>query len=379
MIERKVIPSIPVYITNPEDISGGGGGGTGVNAYSLQTMIFRAYAFSTGVSAGDYVALIQLFDNTISPPILLSTQYYNMNTSAYIASMDIANFSYCQELDPTQYDGLAGLVSDIANSISSMSSDITNISTDSTITNTKLDTVSTKLDTINTSIGTGNTKTDTTNTKLDTLGTKVDTSNIHLEDIAIETNATAVKLDTVNTQLTAIDTKLGGTIATSTSPSASEVHLGEVGGMTIVRQVVLSLDTGVGYASGEVLADTQIVSNAFRKTDGTGVLQSIVLIDKDDQGQALDIVILDSSASLGTENSAVSISDSGAETILGIISVVASDWLDLGGVRVANIKNIGLPINAALFTDSLYVGAICRGTPTHTANGITLRLGILLD
>lgn len=161
--------------------------------------------------------------------------------------------------------------------------------------------------------------------------------------------------------------------------AAGEAHVGQVGGHTALASVTFSLDTSA-YASGDLIAETQAVAGAFRVTDGTGVLASVTLNDKDDQGVALYIVILDANVSLGTENAAPSISDANADSILGIVAVATSDWIDLGGCKVANIRGINLPVKAASGTTSLYIGLVnSTGTPTFTASGVTARLGILQD
>lgn len=161
---------------------------------------------------------------------------------------------------------------------------------------------------------------------------------------------------------------------------ASEVHVGEVGGNSKVIDVTLSLNTAQ-YASGDVLAEAQEVADAMRIAAGTGVLYSVQVIDQDDQGGALDLVFFSSSASLGTENSAVSISDADAAKILGVISVGASDYVDLVGSQVASLKGseCGFVLEAGAASTSLWVGAISRDTKTYTAAGIVLRLGVLRD
>ncbi len=150
-------------------------------------------------------------------------------------------------------------------------------------------------------------------------------------------------------------------------------------GKTILFPVTLSLDTSA-YAAGDVLADTQILTSLFRISDGTGLLQTIQVIDQDDQKQAIDFYYLSSSTSLGTENSAPSISDANAIEIVGPFSVAAADYKDLGGVSVAKITGIGQPIIAASGTSNGYIAAVCNsGTPTYTSAGIKLRIGVLLD
>jgi hypothetical protein len=145
-----------------------------------------------------------------------------------------------------------------------------------------------------------------------------------------------------------------------------------------VFDLTLSLDTGGAYANGDCLAAPQAVANAVRESGGSGVLQSIVVVDQDDQAEALDIVVADSSFSLGTENSAVSITDADAAKILGIIEVTTGDYVDLGTSQLATKSGLGIGIEAS-GSASLYVGAISRGTGTYTASGIVLRISILQD
>ena len=147
--------------------------------------------------------------------------------------------------------------------------------------------------------------------------------------------------------------------------------------VSTVIDLTLSLDTGGAYSDGDVLAAAQELALAVRSSGGTGVLQSIQVVDQDDQAQGLDIVISDSTITLGTENSAVSISDADAAKILGIIPVVSGDYVDLVNSQYA-IPEFQ-PIVIMPDTTSLFISAISRGTGTYTASGIVLRIGILQD
>jgi hypothetical protein len=142
-----------------------------------------------------------------------------------------------------------------------------------------------------------------------------------------------------------------------------------------ITTVTLSLDTSA-YADGDVLADTQIVTNCFRINDGFGVIDSITVLDEDDQGAGFDLIFLDSNVSLGTENAAPSITDANARNILGWVRVSAADFIDLGGSRLATLTGLSLAVKAVSGTDDMYVAAISRGTGTYTASGIQLRIGI---
>lgn len=168
-------------------------------------------------------------------------------------------------------------------------------------------------------------------------------------------------------------------VVTSTGAAkvdGSGVVQGTYGAMQWV-DVALSLDT-VAYAAGDVLADTQVVASAVRATDALGVLQSVLVLDEDDQAAAFDIYFLSANVSMGTENAAPSITDVNARNLLGVVNVAASDYADLGGCRVAFKPNIGMIVKPASGTSDVYVAAVNgSGTPTYTAAGLRLRLGFL--
>lgn len=149
--------------------------------------------------------------------------------------------------------------------------------------------------------------------------------------------------------------------------------------VTSIVDVTLTLDT-LAYAAGDVLADTQAVTDVFRAIDLGGILQSVEVFSLDDISDDFHLFILDNNVSLGTENSAPNISDTDALAIIAKVSVAAADYADLGGVRVAHLGGLGRIVRPAAGTTTLYLAALNGvGTPTHTANGIKLRLGLVLD
>lgn len=151
-----------------------------------------------------------------------------------------------------------------------------------------------------------------------------------------------------------------------------------VGGLALL-DVTLSLDTSA-YASGDLLADTQAVASAVLSNAGTGILHSVTVIDEDDQGVAFDLYFLSANNSMGTENSAPSISDANARDILCRVQVATTDYYDLGGVRIADVHGLNRIIKGASGSTSIYVAAVNgSGTPTFTASGLKLRIGILQD
>ncbi len=158
--------------------------------------------------------------------------------------------------------------------------------------------------------------------------------------------------------------------------NAGEFHTGQVGGEATVVDVVLSMNAAANHAN-DVLADTQEIASAMRVDGGTGVLHSIVVQDDDDNGGAIDIVILDTNTTIGTENAAVSMADN--DDILGTVSVAASDFVDMINSQHATMSNVGIVVKSLAASKSLYVAVIMRDAGTVTASGMTLRFGFLLD
>ena len=147
---------------------------------------------------------------------------------------------------------------------------------------------------------------------------------------------------------------------------------------TRIVDVTLSPTTAALSAS-EVIADTQELFGFFREADRPGTIRSLCLIDSDDNKAAIDIYFLSANVSLGSENDTLAITDANAAEVLGFIAVSTGDYKDLGGASVA-FKQTIMPVRPNSGGVHLYVGAVNgAGTPTYTATGLKLRIGVELD
>jgi hypothetical protein len=157
-------------------------------------------------------------------------------------------------------------------------------------------------------------------------------------------------------------------------------YAGNFGQFHKIVDVTFSTDTSA-YANADLIADTQAIDGVFRTTDGTGVINSIVIIDTDDQTlYTFSVVILDVSTTLGTENSAPAAADAACLGILARVDFATTDGLDYGGSKVYTKNGLNIPVKAISGTDDLGIAIInITGTPTHTAAGIRGRLGMTLD
>ncbi len=146
---------------------------------------------------------------------------------------------------------------------------------------------------------------------------------------------------------------------------------------SIMVEVTLTLDTSA-YAAGDVLADTQEIADALPAAGEAVTLQSLVILDKSDQAQGLDILILRSDTSIGTENVAFSPSDAVSAEILAVVEIAAGEYYDMTNNQLVRKGNSDIGMGMVLEPTSgtsLYIAAVSRGTGTYAADGIVVKLG----
>jgi len=136
----------------------------------------------------------------------------------------------------------------------------------------------------------------------------------------------------------------------------------------------LTLDTSQ-YAAGDTLGDLLEVTNVVRRAGERAVLQSVFVIDKSDQGAAFDLVLFDRSVTLSAKNAAWNTSDDDMAFAQALVRVTGSDYVDLGGNRIAQLGELrrGVKPNAT----SLYLGTVSQGTGTYAAAGLLVVLTFL--
>lgn len=145
----------------------------------------------------------------------------------------------------------------------------------------------------------------------------------------------------------------------------------------VVKQIRPTLDTSA-YADGDVLF-TPIEITELAPVNTPVLLQTVTVVDVDDQGAAFDLLFFRRSVTLGTINVAPSISDADALFYAGRVSIASGDYYDLGGARVADASDLSRPRLMAPGENntSLWVAGISRGTGTYTASGLQIRLGFV--
>ena len=152
--------------------------------------------------------------------------------------------------------------------------------------------------------------------------------------------------------------------------------------MTLVLDHTPTLDTNA-YAQNDILFDFAALTlgaGASEARPVRGTINNFALLDKDDNGNQITVFFSDDSdASLGNFHAGVTITDAHAATILGYVDTGAT-YEDMIGCKVIRPAAFS-PIPFLSTDDSIYVGGVLRGsaTPTHSASGITMRIGLTIE
>ena len=150
--------------------------------------------------------------------------------------------------------------------------------------------------------------------------------------------------------------------------------------------VIPTVQTGTTDADGDLLFDALEIPNAVAVNGGSCILQSVSVFHKADENVTFDLVFFQVTQDLGAAGAALTWGGSSETTnadnavLLGHVSV--SDWCDLVDVQIATKSNIGLVLQAASGTKSIFCAGICRSAATgdHDATtNIDIRFGIVKD
>lgn len=131
-------------------------------------------------------------------------------------------------------------------------------------------------------------------------------------------------------------------------------------------QVTPTISSGSAYASGDVVGGQQTISNAARVSGGSGIIQSITVLDKTQaQRAAMDILFFDRSVTVAADNAAVATSDGDMVFCLGVVSIgpYNTAWPGTPLNSISTLINVGLPF--VLNGTDLFAVAVVRGTPTY--------------
>jgi hypothetical protein len=157
-----------------------------------------------------------------------------------------------------------------------------------------------------------------------------------------------------------------------------------IDGKSKVVSATPTLDTNV-YASGDRVGSVMTFSNAMDDSSGTGVVVSVVILDKAAQSSVLSLLLFNDLPTVASaDNAAIDISDTEMEKCVGVIPIAAADYVATASNTVATIRNVNLLLNSAKSSSSLegknlYGVLRSGGSPTYAASSLVVKLCIKQD
>lgn len=145
--------------------------------------------------------------------------------------------------------------------------------------------------------------------------------------------------------------------------------------MSKVVSVIPTVLNADAYDAGDVIFDAVQIPNCIPSAGGSAILDSIVARCLADQKAQMHLVLMNAATSLGTKDAAPDIDDTEALTVIGNVELLAASYIDLGASSVLTKTAIGLPVQAASGSRSLWVAGFTTGTPTYATNSLRLDFG----
>ena len=190
-------------------------------------------------------------------------------------------------------------------------------------------------------------------------------------------------LTTIDNSLATVDSSIQTTNSTLNTISGKvDVQLSSlqnVGGFTSLLKDTTAVSTSI-YAAGDAVGGKRTLTNALRTSGGTGILESITILDRANQKAAMELFIFDSdpSAATITDNSAFVFSTDDLK-VLAHITIADTDYVTINSKAMATLKGIGITLKGS-GTANLYAALVTTGTPTYAATtDVQLIYGILQD
>lgn len=173
-----------------------------------------------------------------------------------------------------------------------------------------------------------------------------------------------------------LQTAAGG--ASTTVLGAGEAFIGKVGGSTLHPSQNPTLSVAATYVSGDYVgtSSTPWTWTACRTAGGTGMLQSVTVVDKTAGAVAGEVWLFDRSVTVPLDSAAWTVTDADAQFLLGVVST--GTYFASAANSIASKTAVGLPIWCNSGT-SIFGAFVTRGAPTYASGDLTIILGVVTD
>lgn len=162
-----------------------------------------------------------------------------------------------------------------------------------------------------------------------------------------------------------------GTAGSSTGAIVTSVGDLKTEPRKFIKKIVVTptVSSSPAYTAGDCLGGLQTLTSAGRAASGTGIVQTVVMLDKTQaQRPAMDLLFFDASVTSAGDNAAAAFSDADMANCIGILNLQAYNaaWAGTPLNSVATLLSVGLPF-VSDGSGNIYVQAVVRNTPTLTS------------
>lgn len=152
---------------------------------------------------------------------------------------------------------------------------------------------------------------------------------------------------------------------------------------------ILELNPAVGtsaYATGDFIGAAAAPMKfaqpfgAHEQRGLAGLIEAVTIIDNSAQAPAMDLIFFDTlpSGTTFTDNAALDIADADMNKIVGVLEIVAGDWVSFADNSIVQKRNLQLPVVMADQREALYAALVSRGSPTFVAaTDVIVRVHVL--
>lgn len=162
--------------------------------------------------------------------------------------------------------------------------------------------------------------------------------------------------------------------------SPGEAHIGEIGGNSSIIKVqpVLSLTQ---YTSGDAVGGRQVLTNALRTVNGSAILQSLTILDRDNLKLPMELLIFSANPTVATltDNAPVVLSTDDAK-VIAHFTLAAADYVTVNSKGIASYRGVNTVLKGEDNTANLYAVLVATGNKTHVStSAIVVNYGLLRD
>jgi len=193
--------------------------------------------------------------------------------------------------------------------------------------------------------------------------------------LAVETQ-NAAGAEAVNIQDGGNSITVDGAVVST--PAASELHIGQVGGEGITIQQTPTVTAGI-YSANDAVGGLLTFANAARVATYGGVIKNALLIDDNGQDAVMELWLFDVTFTAIADNDAWAPSEADLRNLVCVISTndAANGWAAAGTPRACAIE---CSYRYDAEGTSLFGQLVTRGTPTFAAtDDVTVQIGLLQD